>query len=327
MKSIKAIAAAIVVSTSASVYADPMIIQEWSFINEAGFANFTATNKPANATNEPTLSGDSADGGTSILSGGSLPDNLCWGDPVGNSTQQSCLSINSQVTSESTQSWNENGVFEDINDGAPQGNVQTVAIDGDYTGAFKQGTAIRHENFPITGQFLDTVTIQDGLRLQATMPEGLQVNAPELSFLVDFWETPNRGVEGDGTCPFGPTAGTPGSVNEKGCSDLFQVIGFEGGASGLNILAAGPDFIDFSVKFKVTGVDASMYHRDYELITRLSGLDVAFDGLGFATSERGVNVLNAEFAVRAIDAPEPSTLAIFAASLLALSGFTRRKAK
>ncbi|MCW8091152.1 THxN family PEP-CTERM protein [Alteromonas sp. ASW11-130] len=325
MKSIKLIAAAVAVSASTSSFADPMLIQEWSFINEAGFLSFEATEMPAGATNTPTFSGNSADGNPSILSTGGLPDTLCWGDAI--NWNQSCLGINSQVTNNTTQSWDANGNLVDINGGEAQGNVQTVEIDADYSDAFKQATALRHDNFPITGQFLDKVIIKDGIRLTAELPIGVQVDAPELNFLIDFWETPNNGLDADGSCPFGPAARTPGSVNASGCSDLFELVGIEGSEGGLNVIGGGADYIDFSVKFKVSGVDASLYHRDYELITRLSGLDVAFDGMGFATRENGVNILNAQFAVRAIDAPEPSTLAIFAASLLSLAGFSRRKAK
>ncbi|NMH59830.1 THxN family PEP-CTERM protein [Alteromonas ponticola] len=330
MKKLSMIAVATALTASTSAFADPMIIQEWSFINEAGFSSFTATNKPANAVNSPTLSGDSANGGASILAGGSLPDNLCWGDPAsGSGGEQSCLSISSPASNNTTQTWDENGVMQDLNGGAPQGNAMTVGIGEDYTSALKQGTALRHDNFPITGQYLDTVTIKDALQLTAVTPSGTVVDAPELSFLVDFWETPNAGLDGDGTCPFGPSAFTADSVNARGCSDLFEIIDFNSNmGNGMKVIGQGADYIDFAVKFKVTGVDASMYHTDYELITRLSGLDVAFDdGRGFATRENGVNILNAQFAIRAVDAPEPSTLAVFAMSLLGLAGFSRRKAK
>ncbi|MCW8107274.1 PEP-CTERM sorting domain-containing protein [Alteromonas ponticola] len=325
MKKLNLIAAATVLTASTSAYADPVLIEQWSFINEAGFSNWTTV---GSGTNSLEASGDSSDGGTSILSTGALPDNLCWGDPVNANNDQSCLSINSPVSNETTQSWDEDGMMVDINGGAPQGNAMTVAIGGDYTTAFKQGTAVRHNNFPITGEMLDTVSIRDGLRLEAVAPEGVVVNAPELEFMVDFWETPNGGLDADGTCPFGPPSRTPGSVNENGCSDIFKIVGFDG-AGDLNIVDSGEGFIDFSVKFTVTGVDASEYHRNYELITRLSGLDVTFDdeGVGFVTRENGVNILNAQFAVRAIDAPEPSTLAVFAVSLLGLAGFSRRKFK
>ncbi len=329
MKKLNLIAAATVLTASTSAFAEPMIIQEWSFINEAGFSDWTSTGKPPSAVNSPEASGDSADGGTSILNGGSLPDNLCWGDPVGGSSNQSCLSINSPVSDQTTQTWDEDGMMTDINGGAPQGNAMTVGIGEDYTAAFKQGTALRHNNFPITGQYLDTVTIKDGLRLDAVTPDAT-IDAPELEFLVDFWETPNQGIDADGACPFGPAAFTPNSVNENGCSDIFKIVGFEDGMGGtLNIVDAGDGYIDFSVKFKVTGVDASQWHQDYELITRLSGLDVVFDdnNVGFATRENGVNILNAQFAIRAIEAPEPSTLAVFAVSLLGLAGFSRRKFK
>ncbi|NMH59043.1 THxN family PEP-CTERM protein [Alteromonas ponticola] len=326
MKKLNLIAAATVLTASTSAYADPMIISEWSFVNEAGFFDWTTR---GNGTNSISSSGDSSDGGTSILSSGALPDNLCWGDPAGGSGgNQSCLSINSPVSNNTTQTWDEDGMMTDLNGGAPQGNVMTVGIDADYTSAFKQGTAVKHDNFPITGEFLDTVSIRDGLKLTAAAPAGVEVLAPELEFMVDFWETPNAGLDADGTCPFGPAAFTAGSVNENGCSDIFNIVGFDG-AGDLNIVASGDGFIDFSVKFQVSGVDASMYHRDYELITRLSGLDVTFDnnGVGFVTRENGVNILNAQFAVRAIDAPEPSTLAVFAVSLLGLAGFSRRKFK
>ncbi|MDM7859649.1 THxN family PEP-CTERM protein [Alteromonas sp. ASW11-36] len=320
MNKFKLLAAAAALSVSSASFADPMIIQEWSFINEAGFKSFEQTATPPGAVNVPTLSGQSANGGTSILSTGELPDSLCWGDAV-TLGGQSCLKINSPVSAATTQSWDEDGLLVDINGGAAQGNAFTADLDDDYTLFFNQGTALRHDNFPITGIFLDKVTIVDGLQLQAVAPAGVTVLAPELEFLVDFWETPNNGIDADGNCPFGPPSGTPGSVNGAGCADIFEVAGFAGG----NIIAAGADFIDFAVNFTVGGVDPNVWHTTYQLVTRLSGLEVIGGNLGFATRENGVNVLNAQFAVRAIDAPEPSTIAIFALGLLGLAGMSRRK--
>ncbi|MCW8092649.1 THxN family PEP-CTERM protein [Alteromonas sp. ASW11-130] len=331
MKKANLIAAATAIAASTSTFAEPMLITDWNFKNEAGFSSWTSE---GSGTNPVTASGSSSDFGPSILSTGSLPDNLCWGDPV-TPAGQSCLRINSFVDQNTTQTWDEDGNLVDINGGAPQGSAQTVDRGMDYNAAFRQGAALRHDNYPVTGEFLDTVTIRDGIHLQAVTPAGAEVIAPELEFIVDFWETPNVGLDAEGTCPFGPPSGTPDSVNENGCADVFKIIGFaDGEGTDLNVVDSGPGFVDFSVKFKVGGVDASMWHRDYELITRLSGLDVVFDDgqVGFITRERGVNVLNAQFAnrafvVRAIDAPEPSTLAVFAVSLLGLAGFSRRKFK
>ncbi|MCW8091299.1 THxN family PEP-CTERM protein [Alteromonas sp. ASW11-130] len=324
MKKLNLIAAATVLTASTSVFAEPMLIEDWNFIAEGGFDDWTSE---GSGTNPVVSSGSSSDFGPSILTTGSLPDNLCWGDAV-TPAGQSCLGINSPVDQDSTQTWDDDGDLVDINGGAPQGVAETVGIGGDYTTAFKQGTALRHDNFPVTGEFLDTVTIRNGIRLEAVLPAGATVSAPELEFLVDFWETPNVGLDSDGTCPFGPDSGTVGSINENGCSDIFKIIGFEDGdGSDLNIVDSGPGFIDFSVKFTVAGVDASIWHTDYELITRLSGLDVVFDddNVGFATRERGVNVLDAQIVIRAVEAPEPSTLAIFAVSLLGLAGLSRKR--
>ncbi len=317
MKTFKLLAAAAALSVSSASFASPMIIEQWTYVNEAGFSAFTQTAGTPQSVAVPTLSGQSANGGTSILSTGELPDNLCWGDIVNPQQGQSCLGINSPVTEGTTQTWDENGNLVAI----PGGNAFTADFGEDYWDYFNQGTALRHDNFPITGIFLDTVRIVDGLQLSAVAPAGVTVLAPELEFMVDFWETPNAGIDANGTCPFGPASGTPNSINALGCSDIFEVAGFAGGF----ILNSGLDFIDFAINFTVQGLDNSVWHTNYQLITRLSGLEVVGNNLGFATEERGVNVLNAQFAIRAI--PEPSTIAVFALSLLGLVGFSRKAKK
>lgn len=315
MKKFKLLTAALALSVSSAASALPLI-QQWSFVNEAGF-------KDAEPNSAVTASGSSTDpsvnGGVSILSTGALPDNICWGTP---SPNQSCLGIFSPVSDMSEQKWDEDGNLVDIVDGnpGPQGMASTVGIDvANYFDFFSQGTAIRHDNFAITGTFLDTVSIVDGLKLTSSMP-ALSFTAPELEFMIDFTETPNRSA--GASCPFGDEpVGTAGSVNENGCADAFEIAGFAGG----NIIAQSFDFIDFAVSFYVN--TGGLYHSHYEIITRLSGLEVFDNGssVGFLTSEAGVSVLDAQFAIRAIEAPEPSSIAMFGIGLLGLAGFARKK--
>lgn len=316
MKTFKLLAAAAALSVSSAASALPLI-NSWGFVNEAGFTD-AEPNAAITATGSSTDPG--VNGGVSILSTGALPNNICWGTP---SPNQSCLGIFSPVSDLSEQTWDEDGNLVDIvGGGGPQGMATTVDIGvANYFDFFSQGTSIRHDNFAITGTFLDTVTIVDGLKLTSTMP-ALSFTAPELEFLIDFTETPNRSA--GASCPFGDDpVGTVGSVNVNGCADAFEVAGFLGG----NIIAQSLSFIDFAVSFVVN--TGGLYHEHYEIITRLSGLEVFDNGtaVGFLTPEAGVSVLNAQFVIRAIEAPEPSSIAVFGLSLLGLAGFARKKAK
>tara|TARA_Y100000296_G_scaffold39477_1_gene45524 strand:+ start:5103 stop:6092 length:990 start_codon:yes stop_codon:yes gene_type:complete len=317
MKKFKLVVASIALSVSGASSALPLI-QEWGFVNEAGFDDAA----PSAAVTESGSSTDpSVNGGVSILSTGALPDNICWGTP---SPRQSCLGIFSPVSEMSTQTWDDDGNLVDIVNGmpGPQGMATTVDIGvANYFDFFSQGTAIRHDNFAITGTFLDTVKIVDGLKLTSTTPS-LSFTAPELEFMIDFTETPNR-TAGD-SCPYGDDpVGTAGSVNVNGCADAFAIAGFAGG----NIIAQSVDFIDFAVSFVVN--TGGLYHEHYEIITRLSGLEVFNDGTqqGFLTPEAGVSVLDAQFVIRAIEAPEPTSIAMFGLGLLGLAGFSRKKSK
>lgn len=314
MKKLKILAAAAAVSFSSASFAMPTLITEWDFINEAGWTNW----QPISGV---TATGESDNGNGSILTTGALDTKLCWGQAQ-SINGQSCLDIDSPKSQDSTQSWDENGVFQDINAGNAQGRVQTVAANTSYSSAFKDGTSIRHNNFVVTGgDYLENVTLVDGLQLQGFYNTGANMTgsvlAPELQFKIDFNETKNSGSS-TGSCPFGPNSGTLGSINENGCADIFTVLGFQGG----NILAQGSDFIDFSVDFVVNGLGSEV-HKRYELITRLSGLQTLGGTFGFATEENKVNVLTAQFAVRAI--PEPSTVGIFALGLIGLTLASRRK--
>lgn len=303
MKKLKLVAAAAALSISSAATAMPNLITEWDFINEAGWTNWLP-----NATVTPGT--DMSDAGNgSILAGGALPTDICWGSPSNIQNQQSCLEVDSPIT-EAT---------------GAQGPVQTVAAFGDYTTMFRNGTALTHRNFVITGSSLTNVTLVDGLQLVGSYNAGANttgaVLAPELQFAINFQETVNAGTaipnSNEFSCPIGPNVGS--GINTNGCADIFSVIGFTGG----NVIASGANFIDFAVDFMVAGVGPNV-HKRYELITRLSGLQTLGGGaFGFVTEENKVNVLNAQFAVRAI--PEPSTIAMFGLSLIGLTLVSRRK--
>jgi len=292
MKKIKLLAAATLLATSAGAAQAADYITSWDYFNEAGWTNY----EPASAID---ASGDSAGGATSILSTGSLPTDMCWGTPAAGGTgNQSCLRINSPMS----------------NEGVEADRAMTAMMGENYEDFFVQGTSITHENFKLVAgdnNSLETVMLVDGLDLLGYSDGGnTPFLAPELQFNIAFNETFNQG---------GCDLSLPRNAN--GCADIFTFTDDFGG----NVLDVNLEegYIDFSVKFSI---DQPGVWSNYELITRLSGLELLDNGqLGFYTMEEAENVLNAQFAIRAA-VPEPSTLGIFALSLVGLGFVARRKA-
>lgn len=292
MKKLKVLAAATLLA-SGTAAADPALITSWDYFNEAGWTDY----EPSEAID---ASGNSDGGAGSILSTGALPTDLCWGQPVpGGTGNQSCLLINSPET----------------NNGVEADRAMTADVGEDYTAFFVQGTSITHENFRLVAgdnNSLETVMLVDGLDLTGYYEGGsTPFLAPELQFNIAFEETFNGG---------GCDLSMP--INANGCADIFTFTDDFGGDVLEVNLEEG--YIDFSVKFSID-TEEDVW-TDYELITRLSGLQVLNDGrLGFMTMEEAENVLNAQFAIRAVAVPEPSTLGIFALSLVGLGFAARRK--
>lgn len=324
-----------------SVAHSATVINNWSYINEAGFANATTgtevTVDGAQTTLDPnTLSplastgkaiptangnqwiynpednlyydlgtngsfggsshtGDSADSigksiGTSIfepgIPTGALYDEICWGNGP------SCLK------------------FSDGN-GSDTSRVEGVAVANSF-GAYNwnQGTTMEHSNLPTGSPSLTSIDILDGLKLYSD--ELLSGELPLIALGIDVI--------------FNETYANAGNLWDYAPDDAFIVTLDPLLAS---ITSFGADFIDFTVTLDLSADVALGYHTEYEIITRLSGLDVVStpfgNTFGIITPEGGTNVLDAKFAIRAINVSEPAYIAFLGLALLGVASFRNNK--
>jgi hypothetical protein len=290
--------------------ASASIVTSWEYVNQAGFLN-NYTGKPG--SHPVTGSGDSSGGGTNILdtngdfvvdgNDSALFTELRWGEPhaaQGNG-EQSGLVIDSPVEDDT-------------------GSLITGA-------GFVSGTDIIHENNVIssgTGSLL-TAQVLDGLTLTPKTWSGIDygndtIYAPQLSFGINFYETPNNA----NPCAFPDTDNT--GVNANGCGDIFEITGL----GDIPIVPVfGPDFVQFTVPFFV---NTNGWDQVYYLTTKLSGLTILSapdyecqsgpSCFGFVTKEKTKNTLAAEFKVRV---PEPGTIGLFGLALIGTAFAGRRK--
>ncbi|RKF14374.1 PEP-CTERM sorting domain-containing protein [Alginatibacterium sediminis] len=326
------VAAIGLVSTSASA----IKITEWGYINEAGFYNYVDS---AGNTSGITASGDSAGGNTSILPGGSLDTELAWGIPTNPNNGNPIVGPQSALLIDSPQS-----------SAASGSNVVTDS--GDWT----VGTAMLHENFPISGDSLSTTQLIDGLSLQpqAFDFEGTSValpvlpfgSAPTLNFNILFKETNNNLVNNyvngvrSGKTPDGNPCEYTGltngeGVNVNGCADIFLFTGADQAGEELDFIVTD-DGIEFSTTFMLPDFnDMGFDEYEYTATTRLSGLSLTLfddcagltdgvDCVGFLTPENGISTLFADFQITARRVSEPATIAIFGLTLLGLASRRRR---
>lgn len=294
--------AAAILAASLTTAASAGVVTEWSYDNQAGFLQLGAAFDEGYGAGV-TASGDSSTGsGGNVLSSGALPTDLSWGNPAWPNTQQSSLNIESAVL----------------------GNITT----GGW--AWEDGTDITHNNFVITGNSLVNGRVLDGLTLTPSSWSGAgdpTVNspftAPELSFGINFYETPN----GANPCANGEANYSGDNVN--GCGDIFEITGLD----DLGITPViGPDFVEFTVPFFLSTGDSAWDSVEYFITTRLSGLTLLPDGyecqdttscFGFVTKEKTSNVLQAQFKITTV--PEPTAIALFGLGLLATGFAGRRK--
>lgn len=316
------------------------VVTQWSYNNQAGFSSWTGSTNTPTLTDDVAASGNSSTGDNSALNvngnnildtnGDLIVDNtddalhtsLTWGTPAAGVGQgpRSSLDIESPVT----------------------GGIAT----NDW--AWADGTNITHENWVIVGDALDKASVLDGLTLTPTAWNanpgdadplaGAPYFAPQLSFGIDFWETPNGGTWNNATnqfdCPDGGVTGSGNNVN--GCGDVFEITGLE----LLPLVPViGADYIEFTVPFVMTtGAGAPIpgwSDTTYYVTTRLSGLTTlpsdyecannAGICFGFVTEEEKSNELLAQFKVRTV--PEPTALALFGLGLIATGFAGRRRRK
>jgi len=325
---------AAVLATSLLGSAHAGVVTQWSYSNQAGFANWTGSSTDTYATDEVSASGNSATGDDSALTvntgnildtngdfivdgtDNALHTSLTWGVPANlSSDPTSSLDITSPVN----------------------GAINT----GDWNWA--DGTDIVHENWVIVGDSLETATVFDGLSLvpaswesygddENILTDNSPYFAPQLQFGINFFETPN-GADNQGFCPDGNEHLQGDNIN--GCGDIFEI-------TGLEFLpfqpVVGDDYLEFTVPFVLRtagGVPLEGWgDTTYLVTTRLSGLTTLSDSYdcsnnqetcyGFVTVEEQTNVLQAQFKIRTV--PEPSTIAIFGLSILGFSLARRKKA-
>ncbi len=290
-------ALALLISSQAAL-ASKIVISDWEYINEAGFGAYSTDwagdDQKRGWGGDTPFNGSSSNGFTSILSSGELNDHICWGSDTNTTTEPSCLDF-----------LDEN----DLDSSRLAGNVQTSSPHGELL--FADGTSIRHTNLGINSPLLTSINILDALQLDniALLSPFM---APEIDFSVFFNESKNDCslIEIQPWCP----------------DDVF-VITASDGVEIINIDVANK-FIDVAVMMDLTGLVGPGYHTDYQIITRLSGLEpipgLPFGAFGLVTLENTVNYLRAQFAVRAV--PEPSILAIFGL-LTILVGFSAKRKK
>jgi hypothetical protein len=274
------------------------VVTEWSYMNQAGFADYNGSNNP----NYPvTATGDSSGAYDNILTTGPLPTDLHWGEPF--DVEQSGLTIDSPIA----------------------GGAGSLITGG----GFVQGTSITHENNILysNSQTLVNALVLDGLTLTPTAWDygnpGSNPNlAPQLGFGINFYETPNSA----NPCANGEANNQGDNIN--GCGDIFEITGL-GNIPVTPVF--GPGFVEFTVPFFLSTGDASWDDQVYYLTTRLSGLTVLPQGyncqsgpacFGFVTKEDQDNVLNAQFKIRV---PEPGTIGLFGLALIGTAFAGRRK--
>ncbi|UPW19185.1 PEP-CTERM sorting domain-containing protein [Agarivorans sp. TSD2052] len=302
----------------ASISANAVLITEWSYLNDAGFDAYTSDlgSDPIDQTGI-TATGETLDEFDTMF-GGELPKDLAWGNPW---IPQNPEGKQSQLVIDDAKgtALGDGTVLTSKVDGALQGGL----LDTDWT----DGTGLVHNNYGVSGDFLEGALLYDGLFLAPAEPFATPLApAPLLVFAVLFEETtnyPGGDLVAGSTCAYGDgVTGEVGTDNEFGCSDLFTVV--------------IPDDVSYTQDPDGTLYLSNNFQIDdeyvYTITTRLAGLEAVENVacvtgatcLGFVTVEGSDNELSAAFSITATSVTEPGTLAIFGLGLLGLASVRRR---
>jgi hypothetical protein len=327
------------------------VITEWTYINEAGFQNATTgravdLNLDANGTPttlEPDVNSpdylkplDSTGMGASTYtnevynpvtnmyydlgSAGYVAGSSQTGDTQGASGKLIGTSIFEEVGITTGDLYDEicwghgpSCISFSDSQGGDTSRVEGVAtVDANGGTNWNNGTNMVHSNNPTGAPSLTSIDVFDGLKLFSGEIFGGQLPLLELGFNVIFNETFREA----------------GEIWDYAPDDAFIVT--------LDPLLGaiadfGPDYIDISQQFDLTGFVGPDYHTDYEVIVRISGLETIVDDqsgsvFGLITPENQTSELLTQFSIRAVGVAEPATLAIFGLGLLGLGATRRRKA-
>lgn len=185
----------------------------------------------------------------------------------------------------------------DISNSPSLGTIQT-------NGASEAGATITHFNHTISGDFaaLQSARLTTSLSLTSLLPiPGIPIGPPALNFDVNFIETPNI----SGECPLPST-----SV----CDDIFVIA--------LPNLTQGFDLLGYHYTVNIFDTGGFLHTLSP---AQCSAAGVGPGCFGLQTIENAQTPINFEFNITAALIPEPESLALFAAALLALGTVMRRK--
>ncbi|KMT64629.1 PEP-CTERM sorting domain-containing protein [Catenovulum maritimum] len=345
MKKLNKLALGIALSTVSAFSQAGTIITNWGYINEAGFANATTgyakevqtVNGAKNSFLDPnTLQPLDSTGAASPTNGNNwalnYEDGLVYdlgtaGYVSGSSNvsdSSTGLSIFEEPTVNNPAGIPSGALYDEIcwgkgpsclsfkdGNGADVSRLEgTATVNANGGTNWNTGTTMSHKN-KITGSpSLTSIDLIDGLKLFSNEVVGGQLPLIELGFDIIFNETYDAPELFDYAPDDAFIVSIPAEFN--------------------SLVTFGADYIDITLGLDLTGAVAAGYHTDYEVVTRISGLEVVSvsnnQAFGLITPEGGTNLLNAAFAIRAVGVPEPVSIAIFGLGLLGLAGASRRKA-
>jgi len=180
---------------------------------------------------------------------------------------------------------------------------------------------VTHTNQPIQGTTLDKVTLVNELTLTANAPPGSQQPPVNLSFLIEFQETPNN----DDPCADG--GGNGAGVNANGCGDIFVI---------------GADALNFSFTYDTGDGEEQEYFISFVEVTGglqslsteacLSATGSSDPCLGFVTPESattsfqfGTIISTDKVVIQPPNVPVPGALSLVGLGLAVLAGAGARR--
>jgi hypothetical protein len=339
MKTLTKLAIALALVSTSGMSVAGSVVTDWVYINEAGFANATTGNNvvvgSSNTTLDPTtlaplspaiVAGpgphtvfNPQDGNYYDLgSAGYFAGSSHTGATAGDSGQQIGNSVFNEVGVPT------GALYDEICWGFGPSCIQltdgvedTSRVEGTATSlangglSWNDGTDITHYN-RLTGEpSLTSIDFVDGLKLYSDSLISGELDLLTLGFDIIFNET----------------FGVPAQEHFDYAPDDAFIISLDPLLASISNI--GADFVDISLDLDLFGllIDDTI-HTDYEVIVRVSGLEVisvpSGNTFGLVTPEAGVSTLTSMFAIRAVGISEPTTLAIFGLGLLGL-GLSRRR--